>query len=121
VLISLLLLLDLEFCTSQLGLIGGPVSLVCFAIITYISALLLFDCYRSPNSITGTQNYSYMDAVRVNLGSITPTSFLLLEVLPCREEIKFCVYKQNKKQSIENSTRKGPLFEVQKTEHDTST
>jgi hypothetical protein len=73
--------LSLAWSTSQLGWIAGPVSLLCFAIITYISAFLLSDCYRSPDSITGTRNYSYVDAVRVNLGSITPTSFLLLEVL----------------------------------------
>ena len=63
--------LSLAWSTAQLGWIAGPVSLLCFAIITYISAFLLSDCYRSPDSITGTRNYSYMDAVRVNLGSIT--------------------------------------------------
>ncbi|KAE8098922.1 hypothetical protein FH972_016948 [Carpinus fangiana] len=60
--------LSLAWSTSQLGWIAGPVTLLCFTIITYISASLLSDCYRSPDSITGTRNYSYMDAVRVNLG-----------------------------------------------------
>ncbi|KAF5479124.1 hypothetical protein F2P56_005624 [Juglans regia] len=60
--------LSLAWSTSQLGWIAGPVSLLCFAIVTYISAFLLADCYRSPDPITGTRNYSYMDAVRVNLG-----------------------------------------------------
>ncbi|CAN6457891.1 unnamed protein product [Victoria cruziana] len=42
--------------------------MVVFAIITYISAHLLSDCYRSPDSVTGKRNRTYMDAVRVNLG-----------------------------------------------------
>ncbi|KAJ6980537.1 amino acid permease 7 isoform X3 [Populus alba x Populus x berolinensis] len=60
--------LSLAWSTAQLGWIAGPVSLLCFAIVTYISAFLLSDCYRSPDPITGTRNYSYMHAVRVNLG-----------------------------------------------------
>ncbi|XP_062079140.1 probable amino acid permease 7 isoform X2 [Humulus lupulus] len=61
--------LSLAWSTSQLGWIGGPVSLLCFAIITYISSFLLSDCYRTPDSVTGKRNHSYIDAVRVNLGS----------------------------------------------------
>ncbi|KAA8527116.1 hypothetical protein F0562_008655 [Nyssa sinensis] len=60
--------LSLAWSTAQLGWIGGPVSLLCFAVVTYVSASLLSDCYRSPDSITGKRNHSYMDAVRVNLG-----------------------------------------------------
>ncbi|XP_020221166.1 probable amino acid permease 7 [Cajanus cajan] len=60
--------LSLAWSTSQLGWIGGPIVLLCFAAITYISSALLSDCYRSPDSITGKRSYSYMDAVRVNLG-----------------------------------------------------
>ncbi|XP_062079142.1 probable amino acid permease 7 [Humulus lupulus] len=61
--------LSLAWSTSQLGWIAGPVSLLCFAIVTYISSYLLSDCYRSPDSVTGKRNHSYIDAVRVNLGS----------------------------------------------------
>ncbi|KAA8527115.1 hypothetical protein F0562_008656 [Nyssa sinensis] len=60
--------LSLAWSTAQLGWIAGPVSLLCFAIVTYVSAFLLSDCYRSPDSITGKRNHSYMDAVRLNLG-----------------------------------------------------
>ncbi|POO02890.1 Amino acid transporter, transmembrane domain containing protein [Trema orientale] len=60
--------LSLAWSTSQLGWIGGPVSLLCFAVVTYISSFLLADCYRSPDSVTGKRNHSYIDAVRVNLG-----------------------------------------------------
>ena len=61
--------LSLAWSTSQLGWIGGPVALLCFAIITYVSSSLLSDCYRTPDPVTGKRNYSYMAAVRVNLGS----------------------------------------------------
>ncbi|MCL7044816.1 hypothetical protein MKW94_010143 [Papaver nudicaule] len=60
--------LSLAWSTAQLGWIAGPVSLVCFAIVTYVSAALLSDCYRSPDPVTGTRNHTYMEAVKVNLG-----------------------------------------------------
>ncbi|KAF8043103.1 hypothetical protein BT93_A1449 [Corymbia citriodora subsp. variegata] len=60
--------LSLAWSTAQLGWIAGPVSLFCFAIVTYVSASLLSDCYRSPDPIKGMRNCSYIDAVRVNLG-----------------------------------------------------
>lgn len=61
--------LSLAWSTAQLGWIGGPVALLCFAIVTYVSAFLLSDCYRSPDSVTGKRNRSYIEAVRLNLGS----------------------------------------------------
>ncbi|XP_021841880.1 probable amino acid permease 7 [Spinacia oleracea] len=60
--------LSLAWSTSQLGWIAGPVSLLCFAFVTYLSASLLSDCYRSPNPVTGSRNSSYMDAVKAILG-----------------------------------------------------
>ncbi|KAI3921725.1 hypothetical protein MKX01_005414 [Papaver californicum] len=60
--------LSLAWSTAQLGWIAGPISLVCFAIVTYVSAALLSDCYRSPDPVTGTRNHTYIDAVKVNLG-----------------------------------------------------
>ncbi|TQD71763.1 hypothetical protein C1H46_042695 [Malus baccata] len=68
--------LSLAWSTAHLGWIGGPVSLLCFAIVTYISSFLISDCYRSPDPITGTRNKSYMDAVKVNLNSKTPKTSL---------------------------------------------
>ncbi|OAY51328.1 probable amino acid permease 7 [Manihot esculenta] len=73
--------LSLAWSTAQLGWIAGPVSLLCFAIVTYISAFLLSDCYRSPDPVTGSRNYSYMDAVRVNLGSVQTWCCGLLQYL----------------------------------------
>lgn len=45
--------LSLAWSTSQLGWIGGPLCLLCFALVTYLSASLLSDCYRSPHPVTG--------------------------------------------------------------------
>ena len=58
--------LSLAWSTSQLEWIAGPTALLIFAIITYLSAFLLSDCYRSAD---GTRNKSYMDAVELYLGS----------------------------------------------------
>lgn len=60
--------LSLAWSIAQLGWIAGPVYLLCLAAVTYVSASLLSDCYRSPDPVTGARNYSYGDAVRVNLG-----------------------------------------------------
>lgn len=38
--------LSLAWSTAQLGWIGGPVALLCFAVVTYVSSFLLADCYR---------------------------------------------------------------------------
>lgn len=60
--------LSLAWSTAQLGWIGGPIALVCFAFVTYVSSTLLSDCYRSPDPVTGARNRSFTDAVRVILG-----------------------------------------------------
>ncbi|KAI3496751.1 hypothetical protein L1887_39126 [Cichorium endivia] len=60
--------LSLAWSMSQLGWIAGPIALLCFAMVTYVSSSLLADCYRSPDPITGTRNQTYTDAVRVILG-----------------------------------------------------
>lgn len=72
--------LSLAWSTAQLGWIGGPVALLCFAVLTYVSSCLLIDCYRSPDSVTGARNPTYMDAVRVNLGKdLTELSAISLD------------------------------------------
>ena len=67
--------LSLAWSTAQLGLIAGAVSLICFDIVTYVSAFLISNCYRCPDSITRRRNYFYADAVRVNLGSNSTNFF----------------------------------------------
>ncbi|KAK1418255.1 hypothetical protein QVD17_27398 [Tagetes erecta] len=61
--------LSLSWCFAQLGWIAGTVTLVLFSIITMFNTILLTDCYRSPDPVTGTRNYTYMDAVKSNLGT----------------------------------------------------
>ncbi|KAF8031770.1 hypothetical protein BT93_D0859 [Corymbia citriodora subsp. variegata] len=73
--------LSLAWSIAQLGWIAGPVYLLCLAAITYVSASLLSDCYRSPDPVTGTRNYSYGDAVRVNLGKTQMWLCYLLQYL----------------------------------------
>nr|XP_043630307.1 probable amino acid permease 7 [Erigeron canadensis] len=60
--------LSLAWGTAQLGWIGGPIVLIVFGFVTYVSSYLLSDCYRSPDPVTGTRNRSFTDAVRVILG-----------------------------------------------------
>lgn len=62
--------LSLAWSMAQLGWIAGPVVLLSFAVVTYFTSLLLADCYRSPDPVTGNRNYTYMDAVRANLGGL---------------------------------------------------
>lgn len=66
-------ILALPWSVAQLGWILGLIILVGFAAITYYTAILLSDCYRTPDPINGSRNYTYMDAVRALLGM--PFSF----------------------------------------------
>ncbi|KDP41551.1 hypothetical protein JCGZ_15958 [Jatropha curcas] len=60
--------LSLAWAIAQLGWVAGPVILMAFSFITFFTSTLLADCYRSPDPVTGKRNYTYMDAVRANLG-----------------------------------------------------
>jgi amino acid permease len=72
--------LALSWSVAQLGWVAGPVAMLCFAGVTYVSAVLLSHCYRSPlvagagggeedpSSGKMRRNYTYMDAVRALLG-----------------------------------------------------
>ncbi|KAF6167079.1 hypothetical protein GIB67_041334 [Kingdonia uniflora] len=61
--------LTLPWSVAQLGWIIGPIILFFFACVTYYTAILLSDCYRSPDLVNGRRNYTYIDAVRVCLGA----------------------------------------------------
>ncbi|KAI3948146.1 hypothetical protein MKX01_014745 [Papaver californicum] len=63
-------ILSLAWAIAQLGWIAGPVCLIGFSLITWFTSILLAECYRSPDPITGQRNYTYMDAVRANLGGV---------------------------------------------------
>ncbi|XP_073107023.1 amino acid permease 8, partial [Elaeis guineensis] len=56
--------LTLPWSVAQLGWILGPFALVFFAFVTYYTAILLSDCYRSPDSNSGRRNYKYMDVIK---------------------------------------------------------
>lgn len=68
--------LALPWSVAQLGWTIGPATLVACAYITYYTANLLSDCYRSPD---GKRNYTYMHVVRSCLGNlIHPFNVLIL-------------------------------------------
>ncbi|KAL5729002.1 Amino acid permease 6 [Ranunculus cassubicifolius] len=62
--------LSLAWAVAQLGWIAGSVALFVFSFVTYFTSNLLVDCYRSPDPVFGKRNYSYMEAVRANLGGV---------------------------------------------------
>ena len=61
-------ILSLAWAIAQLGWIAGIASLVIFSLVTLFTTSLLANCYRSPDPITGTRNYTYIEAVKNNLG-----------------------------------------------------
>ncbi|KAL2520009.1 Amino acid permease 4 [Forsythia ovata] len=60
--------LSLAWATAQLGWIAGPTVMFLFSFVTYYTSTLLAACYRSGDPDSGKRNYTYMDAVRANLG-----------------------------------------------------
>lgn len=62
--------LSLAWATAQLGWIAGPTVMFLFSFVTYYTSTLLSACYRSGDPVTGKRNYTYMDAVRSNLGGV---------------------------------------------------
>lgn len=70
--------LSLAWATSQLGWIAGPIALVAFSAITWFTSILLADGYRSPDPVTGTRNYTYMEVVKANLGKLFSTNHIFL-------------------------------------------
>lgn len=60
--------LSLAWATAQLGWIAGPAVMFLFSFVTYYTSALLAQCYRSDDPVSGKRNYTYMDAVRSNLG-----------------------------------------------------
>ncbi|KAH9312148.1 hypothetical protein KI387_027183, partial [Taxus chinensis] len=61
--------LSLAWSVARLGWIAGTAVMVFFALVTYYSSSLLADCYRFPDPVSGpNRNYTYSDAVKVNLG-----------------------------------------------------
>ncbi|KAL5845888.1 hypothetical protein ACOSQ3_009412 [Xanthoceras sorbifolium] len=61
-------ILALPWCVAQLGWILGLFVLASFAVITFYTATLVSDCYRTPDPVNGRRNCTYMGAVRALLG-----------------------------------------------------
>jgi amino acid permease len=60
--------LSLAWAIAQLGWVAGPAVMLLFALVNLYTSGLLAHCYRSGDPITGQRNYTYMDAVKANLG-----------------------------------------------------
>ncbi|XP_065880669.1 amino acid permease 8-like [Euphorbia lathyris] len=71
-------ILALPWSMAQLGWILGCIVLISFALITYFTAILLADCYRTPDPVHGKRNYTYITAVRSLLG---PTNEILCAIM----------------------------------------
>ncbi|KAF0895434.1 hypothetical protein E2562_012442 [Oryza meyeriana var. granulata] len=56
--------LSLAWAIAQLGWVVGPAVMLLFALVIYFTSNLLADCYRTGDR----RNYTYMDAVKANLG-----------------------------------------------------
>lgn len=62
--------LSLAWAMAQLGWVLGLIALVSFSFVTWYCSTLQADCYRSPDPVNGKRNYTYMEAVRANLGGL---------------------------------------------------
>ncbi|KAL5791186.1 hypothetical protein ACOSQ2_006074 [Xanthoceras sorbifolium] len=60
--------LSLAWAIGQLGWVAGPTIMVLFALVNLYTAGLLSQCYRAGDPVTGQRNYTYMEAVKANLG-----------------------------------------------------
>ncbi|XP_077231400.1 amino acid permease 4-like [Tasmannia lanceolata] len=60
--------LSLAWAIAQLGWIAGPTIMILFAFVIFYTSNLLSECYRAGDPATGKRNYTYMDAVKANLG-----------------------------------------------------
>nr|GMC76362.1 probable amino acid permease 7 isoform X1 [Ipomoea batatas] len=60
--------LSLAWSMAQLGWIAGPLSMLCFASVTIISAFLLCNCHKSTDPECTIRHGSYLDAVTSILG-----------------------------------------------------
>ncbi|CAA3019930.1 Amino acid permease 3 [Olea europaea subsp. europaea] len=60
--------LSLPWATAQLGWVAGPSLMILFTVLTCYTSTLLASCYPSGDPNGGPRNYSYMDAIKENLG-----------------------------------------------------
>ncbi|XP_042491140.1 amino acid permease 3-like [Macadamia integrifolia] len=60
--------LSLAWAVAQLGWVAGPIVMMLFALVTLYTSNLLSQCYRCGDPSSGKRNYTYMEAVKANLG-----------------------------------------------------
>lgn len=72
--------LSLAWSMAQMGWVAGPLVLLLFSFVTYYTSSLLADCYRHPDPVTGKRNYTYMDAVKANLGILRQLSSVYTKI-----------------------------------------
>ncbi|CAL5334657.1 unnamed protein product [Camellia sinensis] len=73
--------LSLAWSMAQLGWIAGPLSMLFFASITILSAFMVCNCYRSPDTENGpARNHSYLKAVWMILGKSALLCSILLRL-----------------------------------------
>ncbi|CAL0319735.1 unnamed protein product [Lupinus luteus] len=60
--------LSLAWSISQMGWVAGVAVMLFFSAVTWYTSLMLADCYRTGDSITGPRNYTFMDTVSSILG-----------------------------------------------------
>ncbi|KAK9287216.1 hypothetical protein L1049_015629 [Liquidambar formosana] len=73
--------LSLAWAIGQLGWVAGPTVMILFAFVNLYTSNLLSQCYRHGDPVTGQRNYTYMDAVKANLGGRKVTLCGLIQYL----------------------------------------
>ncbi|KAF5727613.1 hypothetical protein HS088_TW22G01309 [Tripterygium wilfordii] len=73
--------LSLAWAIAQLGWIGGPAVMFLFSFVSFYTSSLLSDCYRTGDPVSGTRNYTYMDAVQSLLGGAKVKACGLIQYL----------------------------------------
>lgn len=63
--------LSLAWAIAQLGWIIGPITMLLFSCVTYYTSCLLTLSYRTGDPVTGKRNYTYQEAVKTILGTVT--------------------------------------------------
>ncbi|XP_019416282.1 PREDICTED: amino acid permease 3-like [Lupinus angustifolius] len=59
---------SLAWSIAQMGWVAGIVVMLFFSVVTWYTSLILADCYRTGDPITGPRNYTFMNAVSSILG-----------------------------------------------------
>ncbi|GFS45254.1 amino acid permease 7 [Actinidia rufa] len=98
-------MLSLAWSMAQLGWIAGPLTMLLFAFVTFVSAISLCNCYRSPDPKSGPiRNTSYLKAVRTILGPRTATvCSVFLRINYCKVGIVYTITAAVSMRAIQKS------------------